>query len=233
MWKRKPILDRFQLRCYSTLKVALKACDNLNRSRDERKEDLFYIWPREYTDDRKRDFVVEQPSRFWEKYIRMEPKERTFYELIRTNSPCMFYLDIEYSKIFNPDVNSEAMMNRLRIETKKLFSEKLGIDLHSWSPTWHSNADSLNGILIELDASDDNKFSRHLHAIPDSLCLFRNVQHVKEFASNLHDKLWQTNMRVTKLIGNEMVQTTFIDLGVYTNNQNFRLILSSKFAERG
>ena len=30
-----------------------------------------------------------------------------------------------------------------------------------------------------------------------------------------------------------MLQTTFIDLGVYTNHQNFRLILSSKFAERG
>ena len=163
----------------------------------------------------------------------MTPKERTFYELIRPNTPCMFYLDLEYSKTLNPDINGDAMMSILRVEAKKLFLDKLGIDLQSYTPIWSPDATSLQGRMIELDASNDNKFSRHFHIILDSLCLFRNVRHVKEFATSLHNTLWQNNHRVTKVIGNEMCQTTFIDLNVYNNNQNFRLILSSKFAEKG
>ena len=163
----------------------------------------------------------------------MTSKERTFYELIRTNKPCMFYLDLEYSKTLNPDINGDAMMSILRDEAKKLFLDKLGISLQSYTPIWNTDATSLQGKMIELDASNDNKFSRHFHIVLDSACLFRNVRHVKEFATSLHNTLYQNNHRVTKLIANEMCQTTFIDLSVYSNNQNFRLILSSKFAENG
>jgi len=58
------ILDRYQFRWYPTLNQASKMCDTLNRGRDEHKQDLLYIWPREYTDDRKRYFIVEEPSKF-------------------------------------------------------------------------------------------------------------------------------------------------------------------------
>ena len=61
MHARKPILQRYQFRWYPTLKQAAKACDHLNSTRDDLKEDPLYLWRREYTLDRNRDFIVEEP----------------------------------------------------------------------------------------------------------------------------------------------------------------------------
>ena len=70
---RKTLLGRYQLRWYPTLKQAGVSCDRRNTIRVESSQDPMYIWPRKYTTDRKRYYVVEEPCLFWEKYIQMKP----------------------------------------------------------------------------------------------------------------------------------------------------------------
>ena len=62
---RKTLLERYQLRWYPTLKQAGVACDRRNTTRVESSQDPMYIWPREYTTDSKRDYIVEEPRVFW------------------------------------------------------------------------------------------------------------------------------------------------------------------------
>ena len=116
---RKTLLGCYLLRWYPTLKQA-GACDLRNTTRVESTQDPIYIWQKECITDRKRDYIVEEPRLFWEKYIRMKPAERTFYELIRPNDPWKFYLDLEFSKTVNPDVHGKSMMQMVRKYLKEL-----------------------------------------------------------------------------------------------------------------
>ena len=50
---------------------------------------------------------------------------------------------------------------------------------------------------------------------------------------HLHDKLYSNNYRVTKLVAGQPQVSTLVDISVYTNNRNFRILLSSKFKDRG
>lgn len=123
----------------------------------------------------------------------MKSSDRTFYELIRTGQPCRFYLDLEFSKLLNPGVIGESHMVTVRQYIIDLFLNKLGITLEVYSLSYHDNGDLLGGTMIELDASNNVKFSRHLVVNLNSRCLFRNTDHVKEFATELYDKLYTNN----------------------------------------
>ena len=63
----------------------------------------------------------------------MHKREQTFYELIRTNDPCRFFLDLEYSKQINPDIDCVSMMNVVRKQLKEIFLLDLGIVLELYS----------------------------------------------------------------------------------------------------
>ena len=125
------------------------------------------------------------------------------------------------------------MMQMVRKHPKELFLRRLGIDLQEYTSLWTANPEGLGGIMLEMDATNSVKFSRHVIVVLDSKCLFRNVHHVKEFATDLHQLLWKSNCRITKVVANELTNSTLVDLGVYNNNQNFRVLLSSKYAEKG
>lgn len=186
------------------MKEAGHACDRLNSRRDELKQEPVYIWAREFTDNRGRDFVVQEPSIFWDKYKRMQSSQQTFYELIRTDEPCKFYLDLEFSKPLNPNVDGDTMMEHVRHHVKDIFLTKLGVILKSYSEPFIRQPYSLGGMILELDASNDVKFSRHLVVLLHSGCLFRNVKHVKDFAECLHLQLWILDCRVTKRVAGQL-----------------------------
>ena len=58
-------------------------CDRVNANSEGANSNAMYVWPREFNNRRKRDFIVEMLRSFWQKYRTMKPSERTFYELIR------------------------------------------------------------------------------------------------------------------------------------------------------
>ena len=193
MYERKPILSRYHFRWYHNLNEASAVCDRWNGKLDQDHSQAMYVWPREYNNRRKRDFIVEMLRSFWDKYRTMKYSDRTFYELIRAGQPCRFYLDLEFCRLLNPGVISESHMVTVRQYIKDLFLNKLGIILEVYSLSYKDNGDPLGGTMIELDASNDVKFSRHLVVNLQSRCLFRNTDHVNEFAMELHDKLYANN----------------------------------------
>ena len=83
MYEGKPILNQYHFRWCASLNKARAVCDRLNANLERDHSNTMYVWPREYNNRRKRDFIVEMLRSFWEKYRTMKPSERTFYELIR------------------------------------------------------------------------------------------------------------------------------------------------------
>ena len=162
MSEGKPILNRYEFRWCVSLNGARAVCDRLNANSEGDNSNTMYVWPREYNNRRKRDFIVEMLRSFWKKYRTMKPSERILYELIRAGEPCRFYLDLEFCKVLNPDVDGESHMVASRQYIKELFLNKLGIVLELYSLSYRDNGDLLGGSMIELDATNDLKFSRHL-----------------------------------------------------------------------
>ena len=109
------------------------------------------------------------------------------------------------------------------------------------------------GNIVELDATDSKKFSRHLIITLQGKFVFRNNKQVGEYVNLMctkikeiaalnysgdSSKLTADTLALRKLfflkrclgnIGNKL----FFDLSVYESNQNFRLPLSSKFEDVG
>ena len=64
MYEGKPVLSRYQLHWYPNLSSATQACDSRNRCLIDHAFEFLYVWPREISIDRKRDYVVETPRVF-------------------------------------------------------------------------------------------------------------------------------------------------------------------------
>ena len=193
MYEDKQLLGRYHFRWFHSLNEANVACDRWNGKLNQDHSKGLYVWPREYNNRRKRDFIIEMLRPFWEKYRTMKSSDRTFYELIRAGEPCRFFLDLEFCKLLNPGLIGESHMVTVRQYIKDLFVNKLGIILEVYSESYNDQGDLLRGTMIELDASNDVKFSRHLVVNLQSRCLFRNTDHVHECAMELHDMLYTNN----------------------------------------
>ena len=50
---------------------------------------------------------------FWRCYSAIVPSKRHFYEIIRENTPCRLYLDLEFHIKDNPTVNGDALTTDL------------------------------------------------------------------------------------------------------------------------
>jgi len=170
---------------------------------------------------------------WWKFYLyKLENGKRHYYELLREDTPCHLYFDLEYSKKANPDIDGEKLVDRL----VELLEEELRatneIDASAFDPKKH---------VVELDSSNERKFSRHLviqlpaRAGDLGNQVFLNNSHCAHFVRKLwariearrkEDSLCDA-MFVHKEPGDDRVDS-FIDLGVYSRNRVFRLYLSSK-----
>ena len=57
-----------------------------------------------------RRFVVASLGEFWKRLLRLAPRDRHFYEIIRESTPCRLYFDLEYQTALNPGVDGDAML---------------------------------------------------------------------------------------------------------------------------
>lgn len=165
---------------------------------------------------------------FWKYYESL--KERHYYELMREDTHCHLYFDVEFSKVSNPDVDGVRMMDwlvQLIVEELKATPE---IDTSKFDEQEH---------IVELDSESETKFSRHLIIqLPDDQ-VFADNSHCAHFVR----KLWHTiesrrgeddrcdAMFLRKERDDVEKTEPFIDLGVYTRNRVFRLYLSNKHSE--
>lgn len=210
---------------------------------------LWSMEPRIFSSEKsgtgKRKYVVGHLGRFLDLYWRkVDPQHRFYYELIRENTPCRLYLDLEFAKNENPEISSEdaeMLLDELFLEIKCELKDQFGID-----GLTRSN-------VVDLESSTETKFSRHwIVHLPDQQ-LFANTAAVGHFMQQLTSRIaddqatgnlkergrpllqkyFLVNSAPSKADNNEArpKQTCFIDCGVYTRNRLFRILGSQKFGK--
>ncbi|KAJ7974130.1 DNA-directed primase/polymerase protein [Quillaja saponaria] len=170
-----------------------------------------------------RRFLVSTYVEFWQRYKNMDSKFRHHYEVIQEGLPCHLYFDLEFSKRVNTGKDGDEMVDLLISVVLEALNEKYSI---------HGNQDWI----VELDSSNEEKFSRHLIIrIPKSA--FKDNSHAGAFVSEICSHIQKArekdgrfeNLFVMKdSISDESSSQLFVDTAVYTRNRCFRLALSSK-----
>nr|XP_039272762.1 DNA-directed primase/polymerase protein-like [Styela clava] len=158
----------------------------------------------------KREFIVSSYEEFWFYYSRMKNSDKHFYEVIEENAACHLYFDLEFHKNFNQSINGGDLVDEvINSVCQQLFEDfKIKCD---------------RKLVLELDSSNDVKFSRHLiFHIPNAV--FRNNYEVGGFVQKICNN---SGNKFTVLTSNDEA-VSFIDQSVYTRNRNFRLFQSIK-----
>ena len=180
----------------------------------------------------------------------MKSHSRTFYEIIPPNLPCRLYFDLEFSKVLNPHDDGEESYTIFKSLLKAQVQKTFGLTI---SDTVLGDNGTIYGNIVELDATNWKKFSRHIIVNLPGEYVFRDSKHVFTFVQYLYNVIKATDTgdelkdaipnseiaALSKLMYSKEVskgvfqREPFIDLGVYTSYRNFRLILSAKFEDIG
>ncbi|BFZ06279.1 hypothetical protein BsWGS_09318 [Bradybaena similaris] len=96
-----------------------------------------------------RRYLVTSLDVFWHYYRQMEPSQRHHYEIIPEGWPCHLYFDLEFLKNVNPQSDGEKMVELL-IQYVCMWLEAV------------FNVSCDRSCVLDLEASTETKFSRHL-----------------------------------------------------------------------
>ncbi|XP_020689294.1 DNA-directed primase/polymerase protein isoform X2 [Dendrobium catenatum] len=171
----------------------------------------------------KRRFLVSTYVEFWRRYKSMDSKLRHHYEVIQEGHPCHLYFDLEFDKRLNIGRNVDEMVDILISVTLTAIYEKYSIQAN-------------HELVVELDSSTEEKFSRHL-IIRLPKTAFKDNSHVGAFVSEICSRiasLREIDPRVNKLYirkdscCSDSADHLFLDSAVYSRNRCFRLAFSSK-----
>ena len=185
----------------------------------------------------KRKYIVGHAGRIMISYlIDCDPGARHYYELIRPETPCRLYFDLEFDR----DVNDISL-----VEAEKLmgeFIEELGAEILQ---AYGIRIGRSN--VVDLDSSTATKFSRHLIVHLPNGQLFASSYHAGQFAKRLVGRIAdETATGVLRSKGKNHLakhlfvgskrkggsnEVCFVDLGVYTKNRLFRILGSHKFGK--
>ena len=183
-WEIDETILLFGLKYFRTQERAFAYVDRHNEKRLQKNLHSLHVFAREFSQDGRRYFVVEEISTFFEKYTNMRCKDRTFYEIVRCNHPCRLYFDLEYDKTINEGVDDDLIMTIFRKKLVKHIKDILGVDLFACF-----GGHSIRDFFVEIDSSNAQKFSRHvIISLPGENFFFNDKQmgqFVRLFCSNL------------------------------------------------
>ena len=194
---------------------------------------LWSLQPRMFATEKangKRKYLVGHFGRVVDLYWRKTaPENRHLYEVLVEKTPCHMYFDLEFSRAFNPDIDEAPVLKELFLELAKEIQEQLEVKLE-------------RNMLIDLDSSNDKKFSRHwiVHLpglFADAVAVGRFIKRwIGRLATEVAtQQLQKTRPHLSKYLFVETKDpakpTCIIDLGVYTRNRLFRCLGSRKFGK--
>jgi hypothetical protein len=186
----------------------------------------FLVLCEENTDTGKRCFITTKLQDWLTtKMFQLSPTQRHFYEIIRENSPCRLYLDLEFPLPPPPPLqqhhqhHQQSEINNL-ITKGKQWCKTICYHIATIIRNRYNIYCSFSNFLI-LDSSSEVKFSRHviLHLPNDPNCLFVNNQVVGIIVKEA--------VNHAKRCGDELA-ANIVDVKVYTKNRAFRTCYSSK-----
>ena len=148
---------------------------------DEKKEHVRYFCEEMHDEGGKRQYIAADPVDFWRGYSGTPVEKRHFYELMRENTPCHLYFDLECSRVANPEVDEargDVLINHLVDLVREELMHTDEIDATNFD---------INEHVIELDSTSETKFSRHIVVrLPDGQ-MFENNAQCRHFVQ----KLWR------------------------------------------
>ena len=106
-WTRDHKSISFNLETFAKQDAAIHYVRRRYSMRARCGKSLLHVFSRKFHEDRYRYFLVEDIPTFYQKYLDMRCKDRTFYEIIIPDSLCHLYFDIEFDKQLNPDSFSQ------------------------------------------------------------------------------------------------------------------------------
>lgn len=160
-----------------------------------------------------RTFVATSYAAVWRAYLAAAaPTHLHWYEVIRENSACNLYFDLEYTLDdgLNAHVDGSGMVDILIRCVQRLMDRNWGVGFDPYSHVY------------ELDSSTPSKFSRHLIIKLPGYAFYNNIA-AGHFAA-----------QVVEAAGNQIhvekdeAKIPFVDIAVYTRNRHFRLPFSCK-----
>ena len=134
---------------------------------------------------------------------------------ISLDLPTKLYFDIEFDVKNNHEKNSKSVINKIIDIFLDSSKKKFGIDCCSDD-------------VIVLDSSNHVKVSFHLIF---KTVIFDNNKTCKDFVNLVLENLSTEDLVLLSAFDSKSKSKLIIDLSVYNKNQNFRLILSSKFGK--
>lgn len=153
-------------------------------------------------DFKSRDYYVfENYKIFFEYYCRLKPRERFFYELVKENKPCHFYIDFDFDNKDYPNITF-AEINSIYSKMKIKIIESLCLETFIKKEDIH---------VIEMDSSSKKKFSKHL---------------IFKMKGKCFNDSWSCEGFIKKY--NLKDQFIYIDKSVYYRNSQMRMIYSVK-----
>lgn len=168
----------------------------------------------------KRRWFVLRPSEFFNFYEKIPENERKFFEVLKTKNCLKLYFDIEYLKDkLNQNFGSDSeFINKL--------TRQIVININKCFETSDKRKISEQDVII-LDSCNPGKFSYHL--ICPTIVL--SLENINKLVRQVADKLLESGLHCLSLQDNKIVKKSLIDLNVYHENQNMRLIGSSKLGK--
>jgi hypothetical protein len=160
-----------------------------------------------------RSYLVSSYAGFWEFYSRLGPKDRHHYELIRENSACRLYFDLEYPTACNPIRVGARMRETLMVHVREQLEED-GVIPVGLGP--------LKG--LRLESSNAAKYSEHVVVHLPAYTVFDNNVSMGLFVARLLARLQQRRQGDTAVAelfvaDGRGSERCFVDDGVYTKNR--------------
>ena len=229
---------RLQFKSFNTYLKARQYIADLKEKQTNAEETII---ANEYLQSGSRYFLVITYEEFVTFYLHLKPINRCFYEIIFPDALCYLYFDIEYDKSINTNINSIIAFNNFMHQLIKELFNRFSINCSLFGVRFIKNVSS-NGEFVIMDASNFNKYSRHIVLYLYDMVIFRHQGEVFRFVSGFNNKItdmYTSNVNTVSNIiirhqqGNIIIKKPFIDMTVYKKNQQFRIVGSSKFKEQG
>ena len=134
----------------------------------------------------------------WKRMASRQLRDVHYYEILEEDLPCHLYFDLEYQREFNRHLDGNAMVERLLSDLDKVMQRRWNLSLS-------------NAFVMEMDASTETKFSRHL-IIRFKDHVFRSNTQIKWITQEILSRVPPSTFTVQKASGTGC----FIDEGVYT-----------------
>ena len=234
-WFKDEVQREFNLKTFPNLEDALVYLNLSNSKRAKKGQARLSVFSREIAVQGARYFFLENPKVFYDYYVTMRKKFKTIYEVLLKGKPCRLFFDIEFSKVLNKGIAGETRMRVFRQFLLEFLQQSL-IKLEKGDVTNSSNY----GIsTVELDSSNEVKFSRHL-IVSLGCYAFSDIDHVGflvwSLCRKIREKITTGESSLNCLLINKAKKEEkqlLIDTSVYTMSRNFRLVMSAKVKDVG